>query len=102
MAFVAIANFTQPSYEMGYALKFMRMLSLALISLFSLLHLSVLGLILGAAVTVFLIVSTPVISGSKGYLYPLIPWNKRALCRLIFRVPVEVNKKESVDKTVRK
>ena len=85
MAFVAIANFTQPSYEMGYALKFMRMLTLVFIALFSAIDLSVLGLIMGAVITVFLIVSTPVIPGSRGYLYPLIPWNGKAMKRLLFR-----------------
>ena len=85
MAFVAIANFTQPSYEMGYALKFMRMLTLVFIGLFSAIDLSVLGLIMGAVITVFLIVSTPVIPGSRGYLYPLIPWNGKAMKRLLFR-----------------
>lgn len=92
MAFVAIANFTQPSYEMSYALKFMRMLSLVLIALFGLIGLSLLGFILGFVITVFLIVKTPVIPGAKGYLYPLIPWNKKALFRLIFRVSLKANK----------
>ena len=30
MAFVALANFTQPSYELGYAIKFMRVMLLVL------------------------------------------------------------------------
>ncbi len=89
MAFVAIANFTQPSYEMSYALKYMRMLTLVLIALFSLLGLSILGMVLGFVITVFLIVSTPVIPGSKGYLYPLFPWNKRAFLRLLFRAALK-------------
>lgn len=33
MAFVALANFTQPSYELGYAIKFMRMMMLIIIAL---------------------------------------------------------------------
>ena len=34
MAFVAIANFTQPSLELGYAFKFIRLLLLLLSALF--------------------------------------------------------------------
>lgn len=81
MAFVAIAGFTQPSYELGYAFKFMRILTLILISVFS-----YWGLLLGGFVTVLLIVTNTTVDGSKGYLYPLYPFNKRALCRLIFRI----------------
>ena len=36
MAFVAIANYTQASYELGYALKFMRILLLILTAVFGL------------------------------------------------------------------
>ena len=35
MAFVAIANYTQPNFELGYALKFMRLLLLVLTALFN-------------------------------------------------------------------
>ena len=34
MAFVAVANYTQPNFEMGYALKFMRLILLVLTALF--------------------------------------------------------------------
>lgn len=34
MAFVAVANYTQPNFEMGYALKFMRLMLLVLTALF--------------------------------------------------------------------
>ena len=34
MAFVAVANYTQPNFELGYALKFMRLLVLILTALF--------------------------------------------------------------------
>lgn len=36
MAFVAVANYTQPNFELGYALKFMRLLLLILTVLFNL------------------------------------------------------------------
>ncbi len=84
MAFVAIAGFTQPSYELGYAFKFMRMITLVLISL-----LSWVGLLLGFLLTIFLIATNDSISGKRGYLYPLIPFNKKAFLRLAFRVRLQ-------------
>ena len=35
MASVAVANYTQPNFELGYALKFMRLLLLILTALFN-------------------------------------------------------------------
>ncbi|HIZ60993.1 MAG TPA: spore germination protein, partial [Candidatus Dorea faecipullorum] len=35
MAFVAVANYTQPNFELGYALKFMRLILLVLTALFN-------------------------------------------------------------------
>ena len=35
MAFVAVANYTQPNFELGYALKFMRLILLILTALFN-------------------------------------------------------------------
>lgn len=51
MAFVAIANYTQSSYELGYALKFMRLILLILTSTFNLWGF-IAGLILTAAAIV--------------------------------------------------
>ena len=36
MAFVAVANYTQPNFELGYALKFMRLELLVLTAVFEL------------------------------------------------------------------
>ena len=36
MAFVAVANYTQPNFELGYALKFMRLMLLVLTAVFNL------------------------------------------------------------------
>ena len=81
MAFVAIASFTQPSYELGYAFKFMRIITLVLISLFS-----YVGLIMGMLLTVVLVVTNSSLCGKRGYLYPLIPFNRRAFVRTVLRV----------------
>ena len=82
MAFVAIANFAQPSFELGYALKMMRMLLLVLSAL-----LDIWGLVLGVAIFVVLLLTTKPILG-KGYLYPLYPFDGKALGRLLVRQPI--------------
>lgn len=81
MAFVAIANFTQASYELGYAVKFMRMLLLLATALFD-----VWGFALGLCGILALIATNSTVNGKKSYLYPLIPFNLRAMGRLLFRV----------------
>lgn len=81
MAFVAISNFTQPSYELGYAIKISRVFILILCGLFK-----VWGLIIGLALVLLLIATTKTIGGYT-YLYPLIPFNAEALKGLIIRRP---------------
>lgn len=80
-AFVTIANFTQTSFELGYAIKFMRIIMLVLTYL-----LGGWGIIIGTALTLFLVITNKSIKGSRSYLYPLIPFNFKALKGLIFRV----------------
>ncbi len=80
MAFVAITNYSQPSFELGYAIKFMRIIILALTAMFNLW-----GFIGGIAITVLLICTNRTISG-KSYLYPLIPFNAKAFKRTILRL----------------
>lgn len=79
MAFVAIANYTQASYELGYALKFMRVLLLIFTALFGLY-----GYLAGLA-AIFLIVLTNRTVAGKSYLYPLIPFNGKQLARRLLR-----------------
>ena len=82
MAFVAIANFTQPSYELGYAFKFLRMGLLILTAIFD-----VWGFLLGLVGCIVLLASNATVNRRRSYLYPLIPFNGRALRRLFLRVP---------------
>ena len=82
MAFVAIANYAQHSYEMGYAVKLCRMALLILIYFFDWW-----GFIGGIIGVVALIASTRPLVG-KGYLYPLIPFNGRDLRSLLHRRPI--------------
>lgn len=80
-AFVTIANFTQTSFELGYAIKFMRIIMLVLTHL-----IGGWGIIIGTLITLALIITNKSIKGSRSYLYPLIPFNYRALKGLLFRV----------------
>ncbi|MBE6685136.1 MAG: spore germination protein [Ruminococcaceae bacterium] len=81
MAFVAIANFTQRSYELGYAFKFMRIMLIILTAIFGLW-----GFIGGTILTVVLIATNETVNGKRNYLYPLIPFNYKAFKSLFFRV----------------
>lgn len=87
MAFVAIANFTQPSYELGYAIKISRTFILILCAL-----LGIWGLALGTTVVLIVIATTKTINGYT-YLYPLIPFDKDALKSLLVRRPLKCNYK---------
>lgn len=80
MAFVAVANYTQPSYELGYALKFFRILTVILTGLFG-----IWGLIGGTTALITALLLNRTIDGRRRYLYPLIPWNWSALKRQLFR-----------------
>lgn len=81
MAFVAIANFTQASYELGYAVKFMRMLLLAVTAVFG-----AWGFGIGIVLILVLIATNQTVNRRRAYLYPLIPFDPKALARLLFRV----------------
>ena len=80
MAFVAIANFSQSSYELGYAFKFMRMLLLLAAGIGGLW-----GFAGGLVLVVVLIATNKTVGGKRRYLYPLIPWNGAAMKRLLLR-----------------
>ncbi len=85
MAFVGITNFTQPSYELGYAFKLCRMLLIILISLFNFW-----GFTIGLLIIALLISFNPTLTG-KCYLYPLIPFNWKKLTSLIIRKKLNQN-----------
>lgn len=89
MAFVAIANFTQASYELGYAFKFLRILLLIAVQLFNLW-----GFAMGVLLILILLVSNRTVDGKRRYLYPLIPFNGKAFLSLFVRL----KKKDSATK----
>lgn len=79
MAIVALASFTQPSIELGYGLKFIRILLLIGAYIYG---------ITGAACALIAgmiwIASTKTIGG-QSYLYPLVPFEWEALKKLMLR-----------------
>lgn len=87
MAFVAIANYTQQNYELGYALKFMRIINLILTAVFG-----VYGYV--AAICIFLVsVAGNKTLSDKSYIYPLIPFNWKQLAKRMLRLRLPEAKK---------
>lgn len=79
MAFVAIANYTQSNYELGYAIKFQRILTLLLTAVFG-----GWGYLAGIILCVLFLVFNKTIGG-RGYLYPLLPWDWEQLKKRLLR-----------------
>lgn len=82
MAFVAIANFAQPSFELGYAFKLSRIFILVLTAAFS-----IWGYAAGIIIVLLQMFFTKTVTG-RGYMYPLIPFNAKTLSRLLIRHPI--------------
>ena len=80
MAFVAIANFAQQNYELGYAFKFMRMLTLALVF-----FLGIWGFAIGMALFLLAVATNNTVFGRLHYLYPLVPFRPRAMKKILLR-----------------
>lgn len=81
MAFVSIANFSQRSYQLGYAFKFLRIALLVLIRLFNFI-----GFAVGCAGILLLLATNKTVNGRRSYLYPLIPFRGKALLSLFVRL----------------
>ncbi|GFI01312.1 MAG: spore germination protein [Lachnospiraceae bacterium] len=79
MAFVAIANYTQASYELSYAIKFMRIINLILTAIFG-----IWGYIAAVILLILAIGTNRTVSG-KSYVYPLVPFNLKQLSKRLFR-----------------
>lgn len=82
-AFTAIANYAQPSLELGFAFKFARLGLLILTGCFGLW-----GFLGGTVLFLIILCSTRTLSG-KSYLYPLIPFNARDFKRVFVRRKLE-------------
>ncbi|MBQ9785337.1 MAG: spore germination protein [Clostridia bacterium] len=81
MAFVSIANFTQRSYELGYAFKFLRIGLVILIQVFDFW-----GFGVGTVLILLLLLTNKTVDGGRSYLYPLIPFNGWGLLSLFVRL----------------
>lgn len=79
MAFVAIANYTQSNYELGYALKFLRILNLILTQIFGLW-----GYIAALIIALLGICCNRTVAHSS-YIYPLIPFDWKNLKNRLVR-----------------
>ena len=80
MALVTVATFTQPNFELGYSLKFCRILLLVLTYIFN-----VWGFIIAFVINLVLLCTNRTLS-NKSYLYPLIPFNSKEFFRKILRI----------------
>ena len=78
-AFVTIAGFSQPSFEMGYAMKFERVFLLVCVQL-----LGLWGLLGGFAAILLFMVCMRTITGHD-YFYPIIPFNLKHFLKLFVR-----------------
>ncbi len=85
MAFVAIASYSQPSFELGYAMKFGRLILLILTQL-----LGLVGLISGTVLILLVMLCTKTVTG-HGYLYPIIPFNHKDFMQLFVRTKITNN-----------
>ncbi len=83
MAFVTIASFSLPSFEMGYAMKLERLLLLILTQI-----LGLWGLIGGIVFIFVCMLSIKTLSG-RNYLYPVIPFNLKGFIELFIRFPIK-------------
>lgn len=86
MAFVAIANFAQQNHELGYAIKFSRLLILALTYFFR-----IWGFVLGVVIF-FILIATNTTMTKGGYLAPFFPPKPKKMRKILVRT-----KKDDVD-----
>ncbi|MBQ9119599.1 MAG: spore germination protein [Lachnospiraceae bacterium] len=88
MAFVTIANYTQVNFELGYALKFLRILTIVLTWFFG-----IWGFAGGLLFAAFAILANRTVAG-KSYLYPLIPFRPKEFLRRVVRVSLPNSEKK--------
>lgn len=91
MAFVALASFTSPSYELGYAIKFMRVLLLICIGIFPRF-----GILIGIITIAFIIYDNKTITKGS-YLYPLVPFHKHDFKMIFLRKKLKGNENHRED-----
>ncbi|MBQ7653904.1 MAG: spore germination protein, partial [Clostridia bacterium] len=92
MAFVAVANYSQPSFELGYAFKFSRLFLLVMTAIFN-----IYGFVLALVIICVVISTTKTVTG-KSYLYPLYPFDRKALKSLLIRGNIQNSKGQNEER----
>lgn len=82
MAFVVLSNYTQSSLELGYALKFLRIILLILTALFN-----AWGFAAGVLIALTALFGNKTIAG-KSYLYPLFPFDGKKIGERFLRARI--------------
>ncbi|WP_411169086.1 spore germination protein [Clostridium sp. MB05] len=82
MAIAAIGTFASPSIEFGMAIRIFRLFLIILTGLFKTIGFSI-GLII-----VLVIIGTTKAFGNQSYLWPLIPFDKKAFFNMFLRRPI--------------
>lgn len=83
-ALTLLATLALPYVEFGDALRLYRLLLVITTGIGGLLNHSIIGFILGVSLIILSLITTPTFGG-KSYFWPLYPFNKAALKRLVFR-----------------
>ncbi len=83
MSFVAIAGFSQPSFEMGYAQKFVRLFLLVGTQIFGLW-----GLIGSSLLSLLWMGLSKTLNG-RNYLYPILPFSWNGFSKLFIRTKIK-------------
>ena len=84
-AFVAIASFSQPSFEISYACKFLRILMILFVQ-----FIGVWGIVVGTVLGIAVMASSKTLSG-RNYLYPIFPFNAEDFKKIFVRTKIKNN-----------
>lgn len=87
MAIVALGGFAQSSIELGFAIKLCRILVLILTSVFH-----IWGFAIGMIIVILLVATNKTMTG-QSYMYPLFPFDGKALKHLLFRTSIRSDRK---------
>lgn len=84
-AFVAIASFSQPSFEISYACKFLRIIMILIVQL-----IGGWGILVGTVLGLAVMLSSKTLSG-RNYLYPVFPFNAKDFAKIFVRTKIKNN-----------
>ncbi len=82
-AVITLATYSQPSFEMGYAIKFFRLFNLLLTAIAG-----IWGFVIATIGGLLCIIYNKTVSG-RCFLYPLIPFDGRMLIRKLIRLDIK-------------